>query len=133
MPSLWPRANNATSTAETAPSCTSAVPGKHGNVPVDACNSYYMYEPSLGATVAFTVLFAIVMIVQVGEAVTFRKKFCWTIIMGAVWEMAAMLFYAFGARDQQNQTYAVMHMLALLLAPLCEFYLALLPVCSLHG
>lgn len=50
--------------------------------------------------------------------------------MGAFWEAAAMAFHALGARDQQNQAYAVAHRLVFLLAPLCKtssFYSALTP------
>lgn len=73
MASLWIRDKIATNTTEALAACTSAVPGKYGNVPIDACNSLYMYEPNFSSAVAFTVLFTLITLVQIVEAISFRK------------------------------------------------------------
>lgn len=73
MASLWKRDEVATNTTEALASCTPAVPGKYGNVPIDACNSLYMYEPNFSSAVAFTVIFTLIMLVQIVEAISFRK------------------------------------------------------------
>lgn len=44
---------------ELTATCTTAVPGKHGNVPIDACNSYYNYDPQFAPAVAVAVIFGI--------------------------------------------------------------------------
>lgn len=59
--------------ATASASCTTAVPGKYGYVPPDACNSYYNYSPSYAAAVAFSVLFAIVSTVHFAQAIIYKK------------------------------------------------------------
>lgn len=53
--------------------CTTAVPGKYGNVPPDSCNSYYSYDPSFEGNLAFAVLFGFTTFVHVVEAIVFKK------------------------------------------------------------
>ncbi|KAI9754743.1 MAG: hypothetical protein M1815_005442 [Lichina confinis] len=98
--------------------CTTAVPGKYGNVPVDACNSYYNFNPSFAPAVAVAVLFGILLTAHVIEAFAFRKRYCWVVIMGAAWETIAFILHARGSRDQQNIGYATAYQLLYLLAPL---------------
>ncbi|RGP76257.1 hypothetical protein FSPOR_246 [Fusarium sporotrichioides] len=90
----------ATTTASSAmATCTTAVPGKYGRVPVDACNSNYFFDPSFAANLAFC-------------------RFCWVAIMGAAWETIAFAFKTLGSRDQQNITYLTVGQILFLLAPL---------------
>ncbi|KAH6965725.1 RTA1 like protein-domain-containing protein [Fusarium venenatum] len=96
----------ATATASSAmTTCTTAVPGKYGRVPVDACNSNYFFDPSFAANLAFCVLFGLTTIAHLVQAVLFKKRFCWVAIMGAAWETIAFAFKTVGSRDQQNITY----------------------------
>ncbi|KEZ41408.1 hypothetical protein SAPIO_CDS7536 [Scedosporium apiospermum] len=90
-----------TATSTSSPSCITAVPGKYGAVPIDACNSNYLVVPNFGANLAFAVL-----------------KYCWVLIMGSAWETAAFALRTAGTRDQQQLAYVVMGTLLLLLAPL---------------
>ncbi|KAI9826697.1 MAG: hypothetical protein M1826_006579 [Phylliscum demangeonii] len=108
----------ATTTSTATPSCTTAVGDKYGRVPLDACNSYYNYDPSYGAAIGFSVLFGLVTITHLVQAVTFRKAFCWVIIMGALWETVSFITRALGSHDQQQLGYAMATQLLLLLAPL---------------
>lgn len=116
----------ATSTSSTATStsdaflasCTTAVPGKYGYVPVTACNSNYNYNPSFSAAVAVSVIFGILTVAHLVEAFIFKKKYAWVLIMGALWETVAFITGALGAHDQQNSGYATAHILLFLLAPL---------------
>lgn len=39
-----------------SPGCTTAIPGPNGHVPLDACNSYYNYDPQYAPAVAVAVL-----------------------------------------------------------------------------
>lgn len=59
--------------SQAAPTCSTAVPGKNGHVPIDACNSYYAFDPSFEGNVAFAVLFGLSMIAHVVQAITYRK------------------------------------------------------------
>ncbi len=61
-----------TSASATA-SCTTAVPGKYGHVPLDACNSYYGFDPSFAGNLAFAVLFGMSTIGHLVEAIIFKK------------------------------------------------------------
>jgi succinylarginine dihydrolase len=53
--------------------CTTAVPGKYGAVPVDACNSNYGFHPSFETNVAFAVLFGCSMIAHFIQAFVWKK------------------------------------------------------------
>src|SRR4051794_16040609 len=63
-------ATTATTSSATA-TCTTAVPGKYGRVPVDACNSNYFFDPNFGANLAFCVLFGFTTIAHLVQAVLF--------------------------------------------------------------
>ena len=119
-PTTTTASHSATTAAASFPSCTTAVPGKYGYVPPDACNSDYNYNPSFGAAVAFAVLFGLVFAGHLGQAIRFKKGFCWVIIMACFWELLAFIFRAMGAHDQQQLGYVIGFTLLLLLAPLCE-------------
>lgn len=109
----------ATSTADALlTSCTTAVPGKYGYVPLTACNSNYNFNPSYSAAVAVAVIFGILTTVHLAEAIIFKKRYAWILIMGALWETLAFITGALGAHDQQNAGYATSHILLFLLAPL---------------
>lgn len=109
----------ATSTSDSfLASCTTAVPGKYGYVPVTACNSNYNYDPSFSAAVAVSVIFGILTVAHLVEAIIFKKRYAWVLIMGALWETLAFILGALGAHDQQNSGYATAHILLFLLAPL---------------
>ncbi|KAM0239136.1 hypothetical protein ACHAPO_003106 [Fusarium lateritium] len=98
--------------------CTTAVPGKYGRVPVDACNSNYFFDPSFAANLAFCVLFGLTTITHLVQAILFKKRFCWVAIMGAAWETIAFAFKTIGSRDQQNIAYLTLGQILFLLAPL---------------
>ncbi|KAM0403994.1 hypothetical protein ACHAQC_001614 [Fusarium culmorum] len=109
----------ATTTASSATAtCTTAVPGKYGRVPVDACNSNYYFDPSFAANLAFCVLFGLTAIAHLAQAILFKKRFCWVAIMGATWETIAFAFKTLGSHDQQNLTYLTVGQILFLLAPL---------------
>jgi hypothetical protein len=106
------------SSTATTPECTTAVPGPHGYVPPSSCNALYLYNPSFSAAVAFAVLFGLLTIAHILLAILHRKRFCWVIITGAIWELTSFILRALGTRDQQNEAYATASTLLFLLAPL---------------
>lgn len=116
-----------TTTSTATPSCTTAVPGKYGYVDPSACNAYYAFSPSFTAAIAFSVLFGIVTIIQITEAFLFKKRFCWVMIMGCLWEFGSFITRAMGSHNQQSMALALVNQLLLLLAPLCELSF---PFCS---
>ncbi|KAK7990684.1 hypothetical protein PG990_014964 [Apiospora arundinis] len=98
--------------------CVKAVPGPNGHVPVEACNSYYNYDPRFEPAVAVSILFGIFTLVHFILAIVYRKKFAWVLIMGATWETVSFAIHALGSRDQQNMAYASSAQILFLLAPL---------------
>ncbi|ORY13041.1 RTA1 like protein-domain-containing protein [Clohesyomyces aquaticus] len=107
-----------TTTSTATPYCTTAVPGKYGYVPPDACNSNYSYSPSFGAAITFSVLFGFVTIAQITQAISYRKGFCWVMIMACTWEFISFVTRAIGSHDQQKLSYAFASQILFLLAPL---------------
>lgn len=109
---------SSTTTSTAAPSCTTAVPDRYGYVPEDACNAQWAYSPSFGAAIALSILFAMLTIAHTTFAITYRKGFCWVIIMAATWETVGFALRAAAAHDQQNGAIAIGSQLFFLLAPL---------------
>jgi hypothetical protein len=56
-----------------AETCVTAVPGRYGHVPIDACNSYYNFDPSFAAAIAFAVLFGMSAVGHSAQAVIYKK------------------------------------------------------------
>ncbi|KAL2216976.1 putative RTA1 domain protein [Thermoascus aurantiacus ATCC 26904] len=108
----------ATSTTSATPSCVSVKPGKNGYLPPDACGNLLPYVPSLAAAVIFCLLFGAALIVHTVQAVVLRKRFCWVIMMGALWELLGYVFRALLTRHQNVVGYSVGNQLLVLLAPL---------------
>ncbi|KAI0383618.1 RTA1 like protein-domain-containing protein [Hypomontagnella monticulosa] len=100
------------------PGCVTAVPGPNGHVPVDACNSYYNFDPQFAPAVAVATLFGLLTGAHIVEAFIFRKRYAWVLIMGATWETIAFILHSLGARDQQQIAYATAWQILFLLAPL---------------
>lgn len=61
-----------TTTSATA-TCTTATPGRYGQVPIDACNSYYNFNPNFAAAVAFAVLFGMTAVGHTVQAAIYKK------------------------------------------------------------
>lgn len=57
----------------TSPGCTTAIPGKYGHVPPDACNSYYTAVPDFNSAIAFATLFGILTLVHFYQAIAYKK------------------------------------------------------------
>jgi hypothetical protein len=103
------------------PQCTQTIkPDKNGYVPPDTCGSQYKFYPSFGAAVAFSVLFGIIMILHIGQAITYKNGYCWVIIVAAVWETGAFVTRSISTLHQQSSGLALVSQLLVLLAPLCK-------------
>ena len=49
----------------------------------------WSFCPSLGAAIAFTILFALTMTAHIVQAIYYRKAYCWVITMSAIWQIVA--------------------------------------------
>jgi hypothetical protein len=97
-----------------------ANPGLDGYVPADACNALWVYFPNFAVAVAFSILFGIITIAHLGQAVLYRNGFCWVIIMAALWETGAYAFRALGSKNQQSSGIATVAQILVLVAPICK-------------
>ncbi|KAM5440968.1 hypothetical protein MferCBS31731_004107 [Microsporum ferrugineum] len=99
--------------------CTPTIaPDKNGWVPASECNALYLYYPSFGAAIAFTVIFGAVMLAHFIQATIYKAGFVWVILMGATWECVGFLTRSLGTRDQQSSALATTSQLFILLSPL---------------
>ncbi|KAF3047194.1 hypothetical protein E8E12_011603 [Didymella heteroderae] len=95
-----------------------ATPGPNGYVPAGACNALWVYFPSFASAIAFSVLFGIITIAHLCQAVLYRNNFCWVIIMASLWETGAYAFRALGSEDQQSSGIALVAQILVLVAPI---------------
>ncbi|KAK5719805.1 hypothetical protein LTR17_015094 [Elasticomyces elasticus] len=95
-----------------------ATPGFDGYVPADACNALWVYFPNFNAAVVVSILFGILTIAHIGQAILYRNGFCWVIIMAALWETIAYAFRALGSKNQQSSGIAIVAQILVLVAPI---------------
>jgi hypothetical protein len=81
----------------------------------------WAYFPNFAAAIAFSVLFGILTIAHLCQAIVYRNGFCWVIIMASLWETGAYAFRALGSKDQQSSSIALVAQILVLVAPICEF------------
>ena len=74
-------------TRTSMPTCTTAVPGKYGEVPVDACNSNWAFDPSFGANLAWAVLMGLTTAVHLLQAILYRKVHRRSLFVPHDWSM----------------------------------------------
>lgn len=69
------RNEGATSAEDDTPNtdCKSAVPGPHGEVPWDACNSNYNYHPEMVPAIATASIFGVLTLVHLIQGLWYRK------------------------------------------------------------
>lgn len=97
-----------------------ATPGLDGYVPAGSCNALWVYFPNFAAAIAFSVLFGILTIAHIGQAVMYRNGFCWVVIMACLWETGAYIFRALGSKDQQSSGIALVAQILVLVGPVCK-------------
>jgi RTA1 like protein len=81
-------------------------------------NMQWNYCPSIAAATTFAVLFGILTLAHLLQAIIYRKIFCWVICMASAWETTGFALRLMGARNPLIQMYAVGSNLLVLLAPL---------------
>jgi hypothetical protein len=101
--------------------CTQTIkPDKNGYVPPGTCGALWEYYPSFGAAILFSVIFGMLLIAHIAQAIHYKKSFCWVIIMASLWEFGSYGTRAAGSRNQQSSLLATISQILVLLAPVCE-------------
>jgi hypothetical protein len=120
------------------PTCIHTItPDKNGYVPPGTCGALYDYYPSFAAALVFSVLFGILSVAHITQAAilktvgfprsfedveenaNWRQKFCWVLIMGALWETFSFVFRSISTKHQQSAGIELVSSIFVLLAPLC--------------
>ncbi|KAJ7455808.1 RTA1 like protein-domain-containing protein [Mycena latifolia] len=78
----------------------------------------FLYCPSFPAAVLFSALFGLTTLAHVVQAVRYRKKFCWVVIMAGLWETAGLVLRVFAVLHTTSAAFGVPSQLLILLAPL---------------
>ncbi|KUJ17587.1 uncharacterized protein LY89DRAFT_584821 [Mollisia scopiformis] len=101
------------------PTCIQTLtPDKNGYLPPGTCNALYDYYPSFAAAVVASVAFGVLTVAHITQAAVYKKKFCWVIIMGSLWEFASFTTRSLSTLHQQSVALLLVSQLFVLLAPL---------------
>jgi hypothetical protein len=86
--------------------------------PITDPDANWNYCPSFPAAILFSVLFGIITIIHITQALSYKKPFALVVCMGAGWECAGYIFRTLSVVHQLNSTFALIQLLLILLAPL---------------
>ena len=81
-------------------------------------NSPYHYCASLPAAQTFTILYALAAIAHLTQAIHYRKRFCWVIIMASIWETASFALRWLSLYDIDPPSLSEYSQILVMLAPL---------------
>ncbi|KAK5065259.1 hypothetical protein LTR84_001097 [Exophiala bonariae] len=84
----------------------------------DAPDALWVYCPSFEAAILFSVLFGLTTIAHITQAIIYRKRFAFVLIMGAIWECGGYVFRTLAVTQQKNSAFQIVQQLLILLAPL---------------
>lgn len=99
--------------------CTQSIkPDKNGYVPAGECGALWNYDVNFGAAVFFSILFGSLVVAHIVQAAMKGTKFCWVIIMAAIWEFGSYASRSAAATRQQSSGLATISQLLVLLAPI---------------
>ncbi|KAI8246907.1 hypothetical protein K4K55_000053 [Colletotrichum sp. SAR 10_96] len=105
-------------TETTAAACISIAPDSNGHVPYGACHGFWPYVPSFEGNLALAILFGLSALVHLVQAVMYKQRYCWVIIMAGVWETSAFVLRTLGAKDGRVLPFYIISSLTFMLAPL---------------
>lgn len=106
------------STTAAAVACITATPDKNGHVPLEDCRALWPYYPSIAAAALIAAIFGISTFTHIIQAIHYRMRFCWVIIMAGSWETAGFLFRALSAHNQTSLGLYLPGELFILLSPI---------------
>ncbi|CAG8292335.1 unnamed protein product [Penicillium nalgiovense] len=81
-------------------------------------DAQYSYCANGPAAVFFTVLFGLTWIAHFAQAIMYRKRFCWVIVVATVWQCIGMIMRTYSTIDQTKSTTTAAGQLLILLTPL---------------
>lgn len=81
-------------------------------------NAQYDYCANGPAAILFSVFFGLTWIVHLAQAIMYRKRFCWVIVVGTLWECLGLIMRTYSTINQTKSTTASAGQLLVLLAPL---------------
>jgi hypothetical protein len=86
--------------------------------PINDPNSLWLYCPSYGAAIAFSVLYGLATLIHTAQAFHHRKPFAWVLIMGALWETTGYICRTLSVTQQLNESFYTLQQIFIILAPL---------------
>ncbi|EQB50545.1 RTA1 domain-containing protein [Colletotrichum gloeosporioides Cg-14] len=105
-----------TQTAPTA--CISIALDSNGHVPYGACHGFWPYVPSVEGNLALAILLGLSTLVHLVQAVVYKQRYCWVIIMAGIWETSAFVLRTLGAKNGRVLPFYIISSLTFMLAPL---------------
>ncbi|KAJ7661730.1 RTA1 like protein-domain-containing protein [Mycena rosella] len=78
----------------------------------------FLYCPSFPAAVLFSALFGLTTIAHVAQAIHYRKKFCWVVIMAGIWETSGLTLRVFSVLNTTSAAFGTPSQILILLAPI---------------
>ncbi|PNP45951.1 hypothetical protein THARTR1_10877 [Trichoderma harzianum] len=80
--------------------------------------SMWQFSPSLGASITFLVLFFLTTAVHLGQAIYYKQKYCWVIIMSGIWQVLTYIFRTVSIQQPDSFNYYATWFILILIAPL---------------
>ncbi|KKP01044.1 hypothetical protein THAR02_06866 [Trichoderma harzianum] len=78
----------------------------------------WQFSPSLGASITFLVLFFLTTAVHLGQAIYYKQKYCWVIIMSGIWQVLTYIFRTISIQQSDSFNYYAAWFVLILVAPL---------------
>ncbi|KAJ7320867.1 RTA1 like protein-domain-containing protein, partial [Mycena albidolilacea] len=78
----------------------------------------FLYCPSFPAAVIFSALFGLTTLGHLIQAIHYRKRFCWVIIMAGIWETSGLILRVFSVLNTTSPAFGIPSQLLILLSPL---------------
>ncbi|RYP60652.1 hypothetical protein DL771_010433 [Monosporascus sp. 5C6A] len=101
------------------PTCIQTIePDANGHLPPGTCHAIWNYYPSFSGSLIFLFLFGLLTIAHVYQAVIYKKRFCWAIVMASLWETVAYLFRTVSTRHQNIAGVYTVYRVFILVSPL---------------
>ncbi|KAJ7479876.1 RTA1 domain-containing protein, partial [Mycena latifolia] len=78
----------------------------------------FLYCPSFPAAVLFSALFGLTTLTHIAQAIHYRKRFCWVVIMAGIWETGGLVLRVFSVLHTTSAAFGTPSQLLILLAPI---------------
>ncbi|KAL6802902.1 RTA1 like domain-containing protein [Trichoderma sp. SZMC 28013] len=78
----------------------------------------WQFSPSLGASITFLILFVLTTAIHLGQAIYYKQKYCWVIIMSGIWQVLTYIFRTISIQQPDSFNYYATWFVLILIAPL---------------